>query len=246
MSIVRDAFMQLARERNISPDVLKDALETAILAAYKRDPNTPENAEVEWDLNTGIWKVYAHRVITEDAPGDLINEISLEDAIAFRDDAQVDETIRFDVTPKDFGRTATQVAKQVINQKIRDAEKKLLFDEYKDREGTSIIGTVSRLEGKNIFINIGKMEAILPGSEQIHHERYRLGDRIKIFVSEVRLAPRGVQVVASRIHDGLVRELFELEVPEVIEGSVVIEGIAREAGQRTKIAVRSKDPGHFK
>jgi N utilization substance protein A len=237
---IKEAFSALARERGIAPAVLKDALEAALLAAYRRDPNVTQNAEVELDLETGTFKVYAHKYIVEEVQ-DPKEEISLEEAKAHREDAQVDETIAFDVTPKDFGRLAAQMAKQVITQRLRESERKILYDEYKDKQGITVIGTVQRLEGRNIVVNLGKLEAWLPGSEQIPGERWRVGERIKVFVEEVRDTPRGVQVIVSRGSEGLVRELFELEVPEVIEGAVIIEGIAREAGHRTKIAVRSRD-----
>lgn len=237
---IKEAFTQLARERGIAPAALKDALEAALLSAYKRDPHVTQNAEVDLDLETGTWKVWAHKVIVDEVQ-DPQEEISLEVALTFRADAQVDETIAFDVTPKDFGRLAAQMAKQVITQRLREAERKILYDEFKHKEGNTVIGTVQRIEGRNVIINLGKIEALLPGSEQIPGERPRVGERIKVFVAEVRDTPRGVQVIASRASEGLVRELFELEVPEVIEGSVIIEGIAREAGHRTKIAVRSRD-----
>jgi N utilization substance protein A len=239
-STIKEAFHQLARERNITVAQLKDALEAAVLAAYKKDPSVTQNAEVDYDIETGTWKVWAHKVIVEEV-NDPQEEISLDEAKTYREDAQVDETIAFDVTPKDFGRLAAQMAKQVITQRLRESERKLLYDEFKDREGNSVIGTVQRVEGRNIIINLGKLEALLPGSEQLYGERPRVGERIKVFISEVRDTPRGVQVIASRAHEGLVRELFELEVPEVLDGSVIIEGIAREAGHRTKIAVRSRD-----
>jgi N utilization substance protein A len=237
---IREAFSALARERNISPAVLKDALETALLAAYKKDPEAFENAEVELDLETGKWTVYGHKMIVEEV-NDPRNEISLEEAKTHREDAQVDESIPFDVTPKDFGRLAAQMAKQVITQRLREFERKVLYDEFKDKQGRTVIGTVQRFEGRNIIVNMGKLEALLPGSEQIPGERFRVGERIKVFVAEVRETPRGVQVIASRASEMLVRELFELEVPEVLEGAVIIEGMAREAGHRTKIAVRSRD-----
>jgi N utilization substance protein A len=237
---IKEAFAALARERNIAPTVLKDALEAALLAAYRRDPHVTQNAEVDLDLDTGTFKVFAHKVIVEDVL-DPKEEIALDEAKTYREDAQVDETIAFDVTPKDFGLLAAQMAKQVITQRLRESERKILYDEYKDKQGITIIGTVQRVEGRNIIVNLGKLEALLPGSEQIPGERWRVGERIKVFVEEVRDTPRGVQVILSRASEGLVRELFELEVPEVIDGAVIIEGIAREAGHRTKIAVRSRD-----
>ncbi|MFP5504473.1 MAG: transcription termination factor NusA [Candidatus Sericytochromatia bacterium] len=239
-SQIKEAFVQLARERNIKPEVLKDALEAAMLSAYKKDPSAPQNVEVDFDMDHGTWKVWAHKMIVEEVE-DPKEEISLEEAKTFRESAQVDETIAFDVTPKDFGRLAAQMAKQVITQRLREAERKLLYDEYKEKEGQTVIGTVQRIEGRNIIINMGKLEALLPGSEQIPGERFRVGDRIKVYILEVRESPRGVQVIASRGSEALVRELFELEVPEVLEGAVIIEGMAREAGHRTKIAVRSRD-----
>lgn len=239
-STIKEAFHQLARERGISAAQLKDMLEAAVLAAYKKDPSVTQNAEVDYDIDSGTWKVLAHKVIVDEV-NDAQEEISLEEAKTYRDDAQVDETIAFDVTPKDFGRLAAQMAKQVITQRLRESERKILYDEFKHREGASVIGTVKRVEGRNIIIDLGKIEALLPGSEQLYGERPRTGERIKVFISEVRDTPRGVQVIASRAHEGLVRELFELEVPEVLDGSVIIEGIAREAGHRTKIAVRSRD-----
>jgi N utilization substance protein A len=237
---LKEAFNEVARERNIAPQVLKLALEDAMLSAYKKDPNVTQNAEVDLDLESGKWTVWAHKVIVEEV-NDPKEEISLEEAKSHREDAQLDETIAFDVTPKDFGRLAAQMFKQVMTQRLREYERKILFDEYKTKQGNTVIGTVQRIEGRNIIINLGKLESLLPGSEQIPGERFRVGDRIKVYIAEVRDTPRGVQVISSRASEGLVRELFELEVPEVIEGAVIIEGMAREAGHRTKIAVRSRD-----
>jgi N utilization substance protein A len=238
---MKEAFSQLARERNIAPAVLQEALESALLSAYRKDPNSNEDAEVSLDVEGGSWNVWAPKLIVETASNPQ-TEISLEDAQSMLEGVSLGETIQVDVTPTDFGRLAAQLAKQVITQKLREAERRILYDEFKEKEGTTIIGTVQRFEGRNIIVNLGKIEAILPGSEQIPGERFRVGERIKVFVAEVRETPRGVQLVVSRSHEGLVKELFELEVPEVLDGAVIIEGMAREAGHRTKIAVRSHDP----
>lgn len=240
MSSLREIFNETAKAKNVSPAFLKETLEAAVLAAYKRDPNVTQNAEVELDLDTGKYIVWAHREIVEDIEEPL-EQITLEEARQIRPDAQLWETIASDVTPKDFGRLAAQAAKQVLNQKLREAQRKVDYDEYKKKEGVSLIGIVQRVEGRNVIVNLGKIEALLPGSEQIHGERPRVGERLKVFVLEVRDTPRGVQVIVSRGTPRLVLELFELEVPEVLDGTVIIENIAREAGHRTKVAVRSRD-----
>jgi N utilization substance protein A len=172
-----------------------------------------------------------------------LTQIALDEAQEHDPEIQPGQEITIDVTPpaSEMGRLAAQMAKQVLNQRLREADRKIVMDQFKGKEGETIIGTVGRLEGRNIIVSFGKAEGIVPGSEQVPGEHYRVGDRIKVFLIEVRETTRGMQLLCSRAHPGLVRELFELEIPEIMDGTVTIEAIAREAGYRTKIAVRSRD-----
>lgn len=240
---IKELFKALQRERGIAPEVLHEALEAAMASAYKKTPNARENAIARLDIEEGTLKILDIRTVVEGEVEDPLTQISLEEAREHDPEIQPGQEITIDVTPSaaEMGRLAAQMAKQVLNQRLRDADRKIIMDQYKGKEGETIIGTVARLEGRNIIVSFGKAEGIVPGSEQVPGEHYRVGDRIKVFLIEVRETTRGMQLLCSRAHPGLVRELFELEIPEIMDGTVTIEAIAREAGYRTKIAVRSRD-----
>ena len=235
------ALEQLEEERGISKDVIIEAIEAALLSAYKKNfGSTAQNMRIEMDRATGEMRAYQVRTIVEEVD-DPTTQIALAQVREWDPTAQVGEMVEVEVTPKDFGRIAAQTAKQVIVQRVREAEREMVYKEFRDREGDIVTGIVQRIERKNVFLDLGRIEAVLPPPEQIPRESYRQGERVKAYVVEVRQGTRGPQIVVSRTHPGLLKRLFELEVPEVYEGIVEIKAIAREAGTRSKIAVASRD-----
>ncbi|GAB6180692.1 transcription termination factor NusA [Desulfotomaculum defluvii] len=235
-----EALRDLEKEKGIAVDVLLEAIEAALLSAYKRNFGSLQNARVHIDRETGDYKVYSQRTIVEEVEDDRV-EISLEDARNIDPRFNLGDVVEDEVTPRNFGRIAAQTAKQVVVQRIREAERNIIFEEFANREGDILTGIVQRIENKNVFIELGKTEAILTPSEQMPHEDYRPGSRIKTYIVEVRKTTKGPQILVSRTHPGLLKRLFELEVPELQEGVVELKSIAREAGYRSKIAVYSKD-----
>ncbi|MEB3187201.1 MAG: transcription termination factor NusA [bacterium] len=242
MKIDKELFKQMQRERGVTTEVLQEALEAGMLSAYKKTSNPRPNTIARLDLETGEFHILDLREVVEEVE-DPDSQMPLSEAKELLDEAEVGQVLEIDVTPdpSELGRLAAQMMKQVLNQRLREAERKSVLDQFKGKEGETIIGTVQRAEGRNIIVNFGKVEGIVPGSEQVPGEQFRPGDRIKVFLIEVRETTRGMQLLVSRAHPGLVRELFELEIPEIMDGTVTIEAIAREAGFRTKIAVRSRD-----
>ena len=192
------------------------------------------------DRTTGAYHVYAIKTVVETVEDD-VQEISLAQARTIRPDYEVDDVLEIEVTPANFGRIAAQTAKQVVVQRVREAERGIIYEEFMSREGDIITGLVSRAENRNVFIDLGKTEAVLTPTEQIAGETYEHGDRIKAYIVEVKKTSKGPQIVVSRTHPGLLKRLFELEVPEIQEGIVEIKSVAREPGMRSKIAVYSKD-----
>ena len=233
-----EAFRELGQEKGIAPEVLFDAIEAALISAYKRNFSSAQNVRVTLDRTTGKYHVYAIKNIVESAAND-ITEISLHDAREINANYEVGDSLEIEVTPANFGRIAAQTAKQVVVQRIREAERGIIYDEFSSRESDIITGLVQRVEGHNVFIDLGKTEAVLAPSEQIEGENYEHGDRIKAYIVEVKKTTKGPQVVVSRTHPGLLKRLFELEVPEIQEGIVEIKSVAREPGMRSKIAVHS-------
>ena len=237
-----DAFRELGKEKGITPEVLFDAIEAALISAYKRNFNSAQNVRVALDRQTGGYHVYAIKTIVETVESD-ITEVSLAEARQLRADYEVGDILEVEVTPANFGRIAAQTAKQVVVQRIREAERGIIYDEFANRESDIITGIVQRIENKNVFIDLGKTEAVLAPSEQIPGEEYVHGDRIKAYIIEVKKTSKGPQILVSRPHPGLLKRLFELEVPEIHDGIVEIKSVAREPGMRSKIAVYSKDEG---
>jgi N utilization substance protein A len=195
---------------------------------------------IEMDRATGEMHAYQVRTVVEHVE-DPTTQIALAQVREWDPGAQVGDMVEVEVTPRDFGRIAAQTAKQVVVQRLREAERELVYKEFRDREGDVVTGIVQRIERKNVYLDLGRIEAVLPPPEQIPRESYRQGERVKAYVVEVRQGTRGPQIVVSRTHPGLLKRLFELEVPEVYEGIVEIKAIAREAGTRSKIAVASRD-----
>ncbi len=234
------ALRDLEKERGISVEVLLEAIEAALLSAYRRDFGTSQNARVTIDRDTGDFKVYAKRTIVEEVEDPTI-EIALEEARKMDPGYEAGDAVEFEITPRNFGRIAAQTAKQVVVQRIREAERNLVFKEFANREGDIINGIVQRIEQRSVYIELGKAEAVLSPQEQISREEYRYGTRVKAYIIEVKKTTKGPLILVSRTHPGLLKRLFELEVPELQEGIVELKAIAREAGIRSKIAVYSKD-----
>ena len=237
------AITQLSAEKNLPKEVVLAAVETALVSAYRKDNFAPnQDISVKIDPTTGRVKVWVEKTVVEQ-PSDLRREISLTEASKLKPDAQLDEAIMVEATPRNAGRIAAQTAKQVILQRLHEAEHSAIFEEYSDKEGDIVTGLVQRIEPRQLFIDLGRAEAILPAAEQVRNERYRVGQRLKVCLLEVVRTSRGPQVIVSRSHPDLLRRLFELEVPEVLSGIVEVKFIAREAGYRSKIAVAASQEG---
>lgn len=232
---------ELGKEKGIEEEVLFEAIEAALISAYKRNFGSAQNVRVTLSRETGHYHVYAIKTVVED-PEDEITEISLAQARTIKPDYEVGDVIEIEVTPANFGRIAAQTAKQVVVQRIREAERGIIYEEFMSREGDILTGLVQRVENHNVYIDLGKTEAVLTPAEQIPGETYNYGDRIKAYVVEVKKTNKGPQIVVSRTHPGLLKRLFELEVPEIHEGIVEIKSVAREPGNRSKIAVYSAEP----
>lgn len=217
-----------------------EALEAALVSAYKRHYGQANNVEVEFDEKKGNIHVYAVKEVTDEVMDSQL-EVSLKDAMAINKAYEVGDKIRFEVTPKDFGRIAAQTAKQVILQRVREAERTVIYDEFSAYENDIMQGIVERQDRRYIYVNLGKIEAVLSKQDQMPNEFYQPHDRIKVYVSRVENTSKGPQVFVSRSHPDLLRRLFEQEIPEVYDGIVEIVSIAREAGDRSKVAVRSND-----
>ena len=235
------AIALLAKEKSISPDVLYSAVEEALITAYKKNYGSAQNVRVSMHKETGEIHVYARKNIVEEVT-DPTTEISLEDAQKMNAHYQAGDILETEVTPKNFGRIAAQNAKQVIVQRIREAERGMVYERYSDRENDIVTGTVQRIEGRNVFIDLGTAEGLLLPNEQIPHETYDYHQRLKCYVVEVKKTTKGPQIILSRTHPGLLKRLFELEVSEIQDGTVIIDSVAREPGMRSKIAVHSTNP----
>ena len=238
-----EACEELERERGIAKDVLIASLCDAMVAAYKKHMHIKEatNIEAILDEQSGEIGVFRTKLVVDDVE-DPDTQITLADAQEIVEDVEVGDEIKIEVTPEQFGRIAAQSAKQVITQRIREAERNLVLQEFMDKKGTLTTGIIQRVENRNVIVNIGKTDAIMPQKEQIPGEYYKPGNRIRVFVLNVKETTRLPQVIVSHAHAEIVRELFELEVPEIEDGIVEIKSISREAGYRTKIAVWSNDP----
>lgn len=235
-----EALYALEKEKGISVEILLEAIEAAIFSAYKRNFGTSQNARVHINRENGDFQIFSQRTVVEKAEDPRL-QISLEEAQKIDVRYQPGEVVETEITPKNFGRIAAQTAKQVVMQRIREAERNLVYDEYANREGDIITGVVQRMEQKNVYLELGKTEAVLTPGEQIPGETYRQGGRLKAYILEVRKTTKGPQILVSRTHPGLLKRLLELEVPELSEGTIELKSISREAGYRSKIAVYSKD-----
>lgn len=240
-----EACEELERERGISKDILISSLCDAMVAAYKKHMRVKDAANIEaiLDESTGEIGVFSTKTVVESVEeGEEDTQISIGEAKEIDEDVEVGDEVKIEVTPEQFGRIAAQSAKQVITQRIREAERNLVLNEFLEKKGTLTTGIIQRVENRNVIVNIGKTDAIMPQKEQIPGEYYKPGNRIRVFVLNVKETTRLPQVIVSHAHAEIVRELFELEVPEIEDGIVEIKSISREAGYRTKIAVWSNDP----
>lgn len=235
-----EAIEQIGKEKGISKEILIEAIEAALISAYKKNFGTAQNVKVYIERDTGEVKVFAQKSVVENVENELL-EISVEEAKKYNPRYQQGDILEIEVTPKKFGRIAAQTAKQVVVQRIKEAERNVIYDEFSGRESDIVTGVIQRIDKKNVYIDLGRVEAILMPTEQTPNEEYIQGNRIKTYILEVKKTTKGPQIFVSRTHPGLVKRLFELEVPEIHDGIVEIKGIAREAGSRTKIAVHSRD-----
>jgi N utilization substance protein A len=234
------AVEELEKEKEISKDLLIEAIESALVSAYKKNYGTSQNVRVNIDKETGDIDVFMRKDIVEEVEDDQL-EVSIEEAREIDPKYQVGDVIERQVTPRDFGRIAAQTAKQVVVQRIREAERGLIYDDYSSRQSEIVTGIIQRISNDTVFINMGKTEGILAATEQVPGEKYVVNSRIKVFIMDVKKTTKGPQVYLSRSHPGLVKRLFELEVPEIQDGIVEIKSISREAGSRTKMAVYTAD-----
>jgi len=237
------AITQLAAEKNLPREVVLEAVEAALVSAFRKDNFAAnQNISVKINPSTGEIIVFAQKMVVEKV-ADPRREISLDDAQRIKEDAQLGELFEVEATPQNAGRIAAQTAKQVVLQRLREAEREMVFEEFSDREGEIATGIVQRIEPKQIFLDLGRTEGILPSAEQVRTERYRVGQRLKVYLMEVHRTNRGPQVLVSRTHRNLLRRLLELEVPEIRSGAVELKSVAREAGYRSKVAVYARQPG---
>ncbi len=236
------AITQLSAEKNLPKEVVFEAVEAALASAYKKDALASSNLVVKIDPNTGGARVFAQRTVVEEVE-DERTEIDLEGARILDPKTYLGDVVNLEVFPQNAGRIAAQTAKQVVLQRLREAEREVVFEEYSGKEGDIISGVIHRLEARHVYVDLGKTEAVLPPPEQVRIEHYRPGQRLKVYLLEVHKAARGPQVTVSRTHKNLLRRLFELEVPEIFKGTVEIKAIAREPGFRSKVAVWSRQDG---
>ncbi len=233
------AIAQIAAERGIPREAVLSSVEHALKTVYKKMANTEEEVAVDIETGTGSMRVFVlKRVVAE--VEDPLNDVTVAEAQALLPGAQVGDEIRIEKTPENFGRIAAQTAKQVVLQRIRDYERDTVFEEFNDKQGELLNGTVQRADSRAVIVELGKAEAVMPAREQIPSERYRAGQRIKVLLVEVNRDPRGPQLIVSRSHPGLIRRLFESEVPEIFSGAVEIMEVAREPGLRSKVAVAAR------
>ena len=233
------ALEAIEKEKGIKKDTLFEAIEAALISAYKRNFSSSHNVKVNIDRETGEMRVYSYLNVVDKVTNPH-HEIHIDEARKKDPLYKLGDVVELEVTPKNFGRIAAQTAKQVVIQRIREAERDLIYEEYIDREEDIVTGLIQRFEQKNVIINLGKTEAILAPSEQMPGEIYKQGDRLKTYVLEVKKTTKGPQILVSRTHPGLLKRLFELEVPEIYNGVVEIKAIAREPGSRSKVAVFSR------
>lgn len=236
-----EAIDYLEKEKGIDKEVLLEALEAALISAYKKNFKSATNVRVDLNVEENKMSVFARKTVIEDV-NDPNEEISIEDAQEMDPNYEVEDIIEVEVTPQNFGRIAAQAAKQVVTQRVREAERGVIFNQYVDREEDVMTGIIQRKDRRFIYVNLGKVEAKLSETEQMPTDEYNIHDRIKVYVMKVENTSKGPQIFISRANPGLLKRLFEMEVPEIYDGVVEIKSIAREAGDRSKISVYADDP----
>ncbi|WP_459128767.1 transcription termination factor NusA [Guggenheimella bovis] len=241
MENIVQAIKEIAKEKDLSEDILFESIQAALVTALKKNFTQNRQPRVTIDRETGEIHVYSLFNVVEEVENDEF-EMSLEDAREIDKTYNVGDVVEIEEMPKDFGRISALAAKQVVVQRIREAERSSVYDEFKNHENELVTGLIQRISNNVVYFNLGKAEALLPPKEQVRGERYRVGERMKLYLAEVKQTSKAPQLIVSRTHPGLVRRLFELEVPEIMEGDVLIKSIAREAGSRTKIAIAANHP----
>lgn len=236
-----DAINYLEKEKGIDKDILLEALEAALISAYKKNFKSAGNVSVKFDEEKGTMKIHAQKTVVEEVE-DEQNEMTLEEANEMNLGYEIGDIVEIEVTPRNFGRIAAQAAKQVVTQRVREAERGVIFSEYVDREEDVMTGIIQRVDPNFVHVDLGKIEAKLAKSEQIDSEEYHVHDRIKVYVTKVENTNKGPQIYISRSHPGLLKRLFEMEVPEIYDGTVEVKSISREAGDRSKISVYASNP----
>ncbi|MCM2674706.1 transcription termination factor NusA [Alkalicoccobacillus plakortidis] len=236
-----EALSTLEHDKGIKKDIIIEAIEAALISGYKRNFNQAQNVRVDVNRDNGSIRVFARKVIVEEV-FDTRLEITLDEALQMDPNYVLDDIIEIEVTPKDFGRIAAQTAKQVVTQRVREAERGIIYSDFIDREEDIMTGIVQRQDHRFIYVDLGKVEALLPLNEQMPNESYKHNDRMKAFITKVEKTTKGPQILISRTHPGLLKRLFELEVPEIYDGTVEIKSVSREACDRSKIAVHSDNP----
>lgn len=235
------AVQNLTQEKKIEESVVFEAMELALASAYRKNFNTLTNVKVDINRDTGEIKVYSYRTIV-DKPTDEVLEISLKEAKKIDDEKALGDVILEEVTPKDFGRVAAGTAKQVIMQKIREAERNSIMDEFRDKEGELMVGLVSREDANNYYIDLGRAHGILPKGEIIPGEQIKMGSSLKVYLNKLEITAKGILILLSRRHYGFLKRLLEHEIPELHDGLILLYSVAREAGERSKIAVDTDNP----
>ena len=236
------AIEELEKERGINKEYLLESLEVALASAYKKNFDSAENVKIEMDSVTGEIHIYAQKQVVEKVENDKL-QISLADARQIEKKAEIGDIINIETKPKDFGRIAAQAAKQHIVQKVREAERNMIFNEYNDRKGEIVTGIIQKADKGTVILDLGKLEGIMPLKEQIPTETYRVNDKIKAYVLSVEKGVKGVpQVLVTRSHPDVIKKLFELEIPEIYEGLIEVKAVSRDPGNRSKVAVYSKNP----
>lgn len=231
----------LEKEKKIPREVLIDAIEAALITAYKKNYDSARNVRVELNMDEGSFRVIARKEVVEEVFDDR-DEVDLSTALVKNPAYEVGDIYEQDVTPKDFGRVGAQAAKQAVMQRLRDAEREILYDEFIDKEEDILTGVIDRVDHRYVYVNLGRIEAVLSEAERSPNEKYIPNERIKVYVNKVEQTTKGPQIYVSRSHPGLLKRLFEQEVPEIYDGTVMVKSVAREAGDRSKISVYSDNP----
>ncbi|PTJ60272.1 transcription termination/antitermination protein NusA [Mammaliicoccus sciuri] len=234
------AIEYLEKETRIPREVLIDAIEAALITAYKKNYDSAKNVRIELNLDEGTYRVISRKDVVEDVE-DYRDQVALDTALVTNPAYEIGDVFEEDVTPKDFGRVGAQAAKQAVMQRLRDAERGILYDEFIDKEDDIVTGVIDRVDHRYVYVNLGRTEAVLSEAERSPNEQYLPNERIKVYVNKVEQTTKGPQIFVSRTHPGLLKRLFEQEVPEIYDGTVIVKSVAREAGDRSKISVTSEN-----